>query len=363
MSVVDLDTYRQQVASLAPDKIIGNIIWYSITGVVDRTSGKRQMVPVRIHHDMLTQWFTDLGLDEQFLPPKIKKIDAFRTASSNVKGTSYAISDTQEAEFLVTEIDANPEFVLRHIIREVRDKRLSQSTYAHVATLKFFRGARSSSGKRHMMEHYKTSINHTLVEVGLDGRKTGKTYPLQAVDRVQVELLLTQVNETYTDLAANLHAQAIRAVIRNYLVHLNAIAVKPSGGVYFVHNSRHSTLVNLQTLVRRIGQGSSFHMIPLPDTTDQREMLTEAFEAEVEDDCRLLLAEIAEVNEKSKIRAFKIPAKKYAELSVRYREVQERSEEYTKMLGLAQQRAGAALEMALDSIMDLSGRIDLKAGR
>lgn len=357
MTVTDLDTYRQNVASLAPDRIIGSILWFSISGLVDRSNGTRTMVPVRVQHDVLSAWFAELDLDERFLPPKIKKIDAFRTATSNIKGTKYPLSETQEAEFLVTEIDANPEFVLRHVIREVRDKARSQSTYAHVATLKFFRGARSSAGKRHSMEHYKSTVNHTLIEVGLDGKKTGNTYPLDPVDRAQVESLLLNIETQYTDLAANLHAQAIRAVIRNYLVHLNAIAVKPSGGVYFVHNSRQKTLNNLQELVKRIGQGCSFHQIPLPDTTEQREMLTEAFEAEVEDDCRLLQKEIAEVNDKARSKGNKITAGKYAELSARYADIQQRSEEYTRVLGLAQERAAIALENSLDLVMDLATRI------
>lgn len=362
--MTDLDQYRAQVAALAPDRIIGSILWFSITGTVDRTNGRRAVLPVRVTHDQLAAWFSDLDLDERFLPPRIKKIDAFRTATSSIKGTSYDLAtEGQCAEFMVTEIDANPEFVLRHVIREVRDKRAGQSTYAHIATLKFFRGARSSAGKRHSMEHYKATVNHTLVEVGLDGKKTGKTYPLDAEDKFRVESLIDKINLDYTDLSANLHAQAIRAVIRNYLVHLNAIAVKPSGGVYFVHNSRQKTIDSLQELVKRIGQGCSFHMIPLPDTTEQREMLTEAFEAEVEDDCRLLLAEIAEANDKSKARSNKIPAKKYADLSARYRDVQERSEEYTRVLGLAQERAAAALEIALDSVMDLATRIDTKGGK
>jgi len=361
--VTDLDTYRAQVASLAPDRIIGSILWFSITGTVDRADGRRTMLPVRVQHDVLTQWFTELDLDERFLPPKIKKIDAFRTATSNVKGTRYPLNEYQEAEFLVTEIDANPEYVLRHIIREVRDKNAKHSTYAHVATLKFFRGARTSAGKRHSMEHYKATINHTLVEVGLDGKKTGNTYPLDAVDRMQVENLLANIEVAYTDLAANLHAQAIRAVIRNYLVHLNAIAVKPSGGVYFVHNSRQSTLNNLQELVKRIGQGCSFHQIPLPDTTEQREMLTEAFEAEVEDDCRLLQKEIAEVNDKARTKGGKITAAKYADLSARYADIVQRSEEYTRVLGLAQERAAIALENSLDLVMDLATRIDVKGGK
>ena len=172
--------------------------------------------------------------------------------------------------------------------------------------------------------------------------------------------MLEQIDDRYTDLSANLTEDKIRAVIRNYLTHLNAISVKPSGGLYFVHTSRQPTIDAIEELVSRIGQGCTFDQTPLPDDLKRRKMLTEAFQAEVEDDVRLLLGKVAEVNDKAK--GGKVKPQVYAELNAKYQEVQSRSEEYTRVLGLAMGRAASSLEIALDSVMDLATRIDFKNG-
>src|SRR5664279_5307403 len=98
---------------------------------------------------------------------------------------------------------------------------------------------------------------------------------------------------------------------------------------------------------------------PLVNTHDSRQMLTEAFQSEVENACRELLAEIAALNEKARANGNRINVKKYAEMNGRYQEVLSRSEEYTRVLGLSQGRAGAALELAMDSVMDLATRLDI----
>jgi hypothetical protein len=315
-------------------------------------------VPVRVTRDQLEAWFEELDLDTDFLPPAIKKVDAFRKASSAAEAVYPLAKEGQTAKLRVVEIDYNNEFVLRHILRDVHDKRAATTTTAHVATLKFMRGGRTAKAKRAGGETYKVSINHTLTELGLDQKPTGQTYPLEPSDRFEVEKLIATFDERYTDLAANLHSDAIRALVRVYLSSLNAIGVKPSGGVYFVHTSRQKTVDSLEQLVKRVGQGCTFHQLPLLDTMDQREMLTEAFQTEVQDEVNSLLKQIADVNEKARAKANKVSPGEYSKLMDRYRDIQSRSEEYTRVLGLVQGRAGSALETALDAVMDLSGRLD-----
>ncbi len=342
----ELTSYKDRLAGLPQDDFIGSILWYSIAGSVDRSSGKREQIPVRVTRDQMAAWFGELGLDEKFLPPQILKVDAFRKATSSVE-LEYDLAEDQRAVLYIDEVESNDEYVLRHVMRKVYDPRQQREDDKlrsdFVASLKFFRGGRTSTGKRAAGDHYKSRP-----KPGLTG-----------IDLRQVEDLLEEVDNRYTDLSANLNEDKIRAVIRNYLGHLNAIAVKPQGAVYFVHNTRQDTLDALQALVRRVGQGCSFEQIPLVDTGDQRRMLNEAFQSEVEDDVRLLLGKIAAVNEKAKAGGIK--PQTYAELHQAYQQVVARSEEYTQLLGLSQARAAAALELALDSVMSLARRIDRKA--
>lgn len=342
----ELAQYKDRLGGLPADDFIGSILWYSIAGSVDRSSGKREQIPVRVTRDQMTAWFAELGLDPTFLPPRILKVDAFRKATSAIK-REYALPDERRAVLYVDEVDSNDDFVLRHVMRKVYDPRQQvdddKLVADFVASLKFFRGGRTSMGKRATGDHYKSRP-----KPGLD-----------QVDLLEVEALLEDVDNAYTDLSANLNEDKIRAVIRNYLGHLNAIAVKPQGAVYFVHNTRQDTLDALQVLVRRIGQGCSFEQIPLVDTGEQRTMLNEAFQNEVEDDVRLLLVKIATINEKT--RGGPVKASVYAELSETYKQVAARSEEYAVLLDQAQGRAASALELALTSVMDLARRIDRKA--
>ena len=302
---------------------------------MENENGQRSRVPVRVTMDQLETWFEDLDLNKEYLPPRIKKVDAFRKASSEAKREYPGPERGQTVVLRVVEIDYNPEFVLRHVLRDVHDKRTQTTTSSHVATMKFMRGAKTAAGKKHSSEHYKTTINNNLIELRLDQTPSGKRYPLADTDRAHIEMLLAEFDVRYTDLAANLHADAIRAVIRNYITDLNAIGVKPSGGVYFVHNSRQRTVDALQSLVRRVGQGCTFHQLPLLDTLDQREMLTEAFQTEVQDEVNKLLKEIAAANEKVQAKGNKIPPTVYAAFMDRYQDVVSRSEEYTRVLGLS----------------------------
>lgn len=359
MSVTLLDDYRDRLAKLDPNYFIGSIIFFSISGVMD-VQGKRTTVPVRVTRQQLEAWFLDLDLDLSYLPPMIKKVDAFRKAST-LSSREYDLSEAETVKLTVEEIDYNPEFVLRHVFRTVHNKRTQVSSMAHVATLKFFRGARNAAGLRATAQHYKTTVNKVMVEIGIDGKPTGKKYPLEGAELQHVVDLVADFDQRYDDLAVNLQSDALRAVIRNYLTGLNAIGVKPTGGVYFVHNSRQRTLDALQELVRRIGQGCTFHQIPLLDTLDQREMLTEAFQTEVQDEVNKLLADISSANQAAKAKSRQISPNDYSRFMERYKDVLSRSEEYTRVLGLAQGRAGASLELALDAVSDMAGRLVVKS--
>lgn len=340
--VVDINAYRHRLANLPEERFIGSILWFSITGSVTYANGRRETLPVRVTHDWLERQFEDLDLDKRFLPPKIKAVDAFRKATSEASREYPLAQDGMSALLMVREVDYDTEQVVRHVVKEIKDRRGKKLDYdPQLATLKFMRGGRTHKGKRPGGEAFKWAIMRHV---------TG-------AERKTVEELIAEADARYKDLATNLHADAIRAVIRNYLTDLNAIAVKPSGGLYFVHMSRQKTVDALHELVKRIGQGCTFHQLPLLDTVDQREMLTDAFQTEVEDEVRKLNGDIATLNEKSK--GGKVAVSKYAEVKARYDAVTERSEEYTRVLGLAQGRAGAALELALDAVMDLSGRLDI----
>jgi hypothetical protein len=244
-------------------------------------------------------------------------------------------------------------------MRDVTDHKGQVQVSAHVGTLKFWRGGRVAQGRRTGGESLKTSVLTTITEIGYDGKATGRTWSLVGVDREQVTAFIEEIDRRYTDASANLDSNAIRAVVRNYVTSLNAIPCSASGGLYFVHMTKQKALDALQEFVRRIGQGCQFVQVPLLDTAESRDMLTEAFQSEVEEQCYALLDEIREFNETVKAKGVKVTPRRYASLKARYDEIMSRSMEYTEALGLAQGRSAAALELALDSVVDIAERMEV----
>lgn len=335
-----LKEYRHRLAGLPASKFVGSLLWYSIAGTTERNAdGRRITVPVRVHQDVLEGWFDELGLDKAFLPPKIKLIDAFRAASSQVK-REYIDGDPSEGRYAtlrVEEVKSDAEQVIRHIVKDLRDEKKERLARDHVATLKFIRGGRTAKGKRHSGDHVKYAVLSRV----------------KGEDREQVDAIIDDFNERYEDLSQHLHSHAIRAIVRNILVSLNAVGMKTSGGLYFVHKSRWGAVDALQALVRMIGQGCCLEQFPMVDTSDSRDTITEAFQSEVEDQVRLLLKQIAEAN-----AAKKVSPRRYAELNAAYSEIAGRSAEYSELLGLAQGRAADALEVAMMSVTELATRVD-----
>lgn len=339
MGVSTLERYTDRLAGLEPSAFIGSLLWFSITGLIDRTDGKR-VIPVRVTRDTLAGWFDELGLDPAFLPPPISKSNAFRAATGDMERSYDLLEEGVSANLMIREVLYDEERVIRHITMETRDRRGAKLTYDKVASLTFYRGDKTTRGTAASGEHYKVKI--------VDG--------LSAVHRSEVDKLIVDLEARYNDLSVNLQSQAIRAVIRNYVTHLNAIPVRPSGGLYFIHNTRQAQLDSLQELVRRIGQGSSFSQCPLIDTSEQREMLSSAFEDDVEDEVRLLLTNLAEIQEKAKKKNQKtgyVTPQSYAAAMNSWQRIAERSAEYTEKLGLRQERAAAALDTALQAVVDM----------
>lgn len=361
VAVQDLNDYRRKVAGLDPSHFIGSILWFSIAGAAETAVANntifRQHVPVRVTRDQLALWFEELGLDPKFLPPAGLKVDAFRRASTETE-RSHKLSQDETERLYTKEVDSNPEFVLRHVIREITNSKAKVVYTAQVASLKFLRGARTSAGKRVSAQHYVPAILTTLVEIGIDGKPTGVKAKLQPDERKRVEEFIAAFDTRYHDLYANLTAQALRAVIRNYVTSLNAISMRSSGGVYFVHSSRQETVDALEELVSRFGPGCSLDQMPLVDMPKQRAMLTEAFQDEVENECQSLLKALMEVEENAKAKKSKVKASQYATLKNQFDEVIERSEEYTRVLGLAQGRSAAAIELAMQKLVDLVDNLE-----
>lgn len=329
------DQYKAQLAGLPDDKFIGSVLWFTVNRA-------------RVTLDEMRLWFLELGLDERFLPNPPLAVDAFRNATgeSHVSTIEYALAKGgQTAKLSFEEVKYDAELVERQIVRMVRDRHLGELSHTIVGRGKFYRQSKQSRRKGEAAGH---KVKFTIDWDGLESQ----------AEKEQVDAWVNRVHDEYAMLCQFPTANAIRGTIRQYIQHLNAISVRPSGGVYFVHKSRQATINALVEFAERFKNGSQVHTLPLVDTGEQREMLADSFQAEVTEKCQRLLTDVAKLNEK--YGKGKIPAKDYAAANGAYQDLMERAREYTDILQLGMGEAGTALEAALDSVMDLATRIDHK---
>lgn len=327
--MTSFDAYKEQLAGLPAKKFIGAIVWFTIN-------------EAKITRDEIIKLFVDNGLDERFVPNPIKPVDAFRRATSRAQ-VEYPYGDRQTAELYIDEVDYDEERVVQHIYRKVRDRKTIQLSHTQIGEAIFYRQSRNARRKGAGGESVKFSL------------KRGQ---LSDHEQGIAEQFIKDVHQSYELGKQFITGQALRGMVRNYVVSTNAISVRPSGGVYFVHRSRTDTIDALAKVVSQLGNESVLHILPLIDNNQQRGMLTEAFQDEVVDECEKLLRELAETNEHYSKKGGKIPVKKYATLRQKLDDTMGRADEYTRVLGLSQERSGASIELAMNSLLEMAGRLD-----
>jgi hypothetical protein len=320
------DAYRQQLNGMPTSKFIGAICWFTVN-------------ESNVVRDEVEKLFLDRNLDERFIPNPVKPVDAFRRATSR-HDLTYPVGDRQDATLYFEEVDFDEERVIQHLFRKVRDRQKVELTHSQVGEAIFYRQSRKAK---------RNGVGGESVAFSL------KRSQLNDTEYDQANKLIETVHNSYERNKGYLTSQALRGMVRDYVVSLNAISVRPSGGVYFVHRSRTDTVNLLAEVVTQLGEGSMLHMLPLVDNEQQRGMLTEAFQDEVDDECNRLLKLVGDINDEHKGT---VPARKYAQLRAALDDTMERAEEYTKVLGLAQNRAANSIDMAMTSLLAMASRIE-----
>lgn len=330
------DDYEKRLAGLPEENFIGQVIWYSINGNVSVTD--------------MEQLFLLHNIPAEYLPKPIAPADAFRKATNLQDGYRYDYEapwngDGHTVRILIREVSVENGRIEKHIVREHVNPNGKTLDYDKVGEAVFTRPPRKGRKIVAGGEKVDFSLNQNVLRPEEIPLLTG---------------MVQQVRERYNHFCLYLDGNAVRKVIRDYVTNENAVSVKPSGGVYFVHKERRAAIDRIQRFVLALNNGSTFHTLPLVDTAEQRDMLSDAFQSEVESDVESLLKDIAELNDRYK--AGDVPSAKYSDLFDRYQQVMTRSEEYTRVLGSSQERAATALDMAMTAVWELASRVVPEGG-
>ncbi|MFC0429917.1 DUF6744 family protein [Kutzneria buriramensis] len=295
--------------------------------------------------DKLTQWFRELDLDLRYLPPPLRNIDAFERVTGRKGPTeSYPLDDPTSPEarrrlrkgggaaekvatLLIRPVSRDPDRVVRHLVREVRDERAEQLSYdTHLGYVVFERDTSNAS----------LGDGMGAINVAPDNSVI-KTLP--EAEQTVVRQLLDEVSESYQRLCVFLSADKLRSLLRNYIEDLGALRVRPTGGVYFVHRQHADTLAALRTLVSRFGGRSQLARIPLPDQDEMRELIIASFTSKATDELQKLAMDIAEAR-----GANATDAEKQA-LYRRFTALKDETAEHSELLSTSLDDAESALQL------------------
>lgn len=315
----DFRRYMDQTQALPADVVLGWIVIYQIRDAnYDRS--------------VLEQTFDMLGMNPDLIPAPNNPLHAYMKATSAVNDTDYRLPHNEIAHVLVRDQMEDKEQVVRQLTREIRDPRRGKLGYAKIGECAFYR-PKSQGGK---------------VQYGSERiRLTVDNAALTPDERPVLQSVLDKIASEYDRHVNFMDAMKYRAVVRDYLLHLNALKIKD--GFYFVHSNRGDELDKLRTLVDRLGGGSILFMLPLVDLDSQRDMVVQAYQQEAEEALADIVKAVAHVRGTRK----SVTPTAYAKIKGDYEQAINRSKEYGRTLKVSAVTTAAAEELALEALAAL----------
>jgi hypothetical protein len=208
-------------------------------------------------------------LNDGPLRKKLRPVDAFKRACNDV-AIKYPNTKTEQRSFLVRQAGHDRHELHRHIIHERIVHRTGQTRRVEhhtITKLIYDRGFSDRGGTITAGTIYAEPVINTRLHL------TGEEEMWLST---MVGDYAARLKQRYGHYSLHLDSHGFRTFVRDYLHHLDAVGLKgESGGFYFVRNEHAGELRRLAEVVR--SAGSRFWMVPLVDTADQMEMLTEAF--------------------------------------------------------------------------------------
>ncbi|CVK18412.1 DUF6744 family protein [Sporomusa sphaeroides] len=217
------------------DTILGNLVWFSVSDM-------------EILRDDLVNLAANVGLPEKYVPAPIRPSDAFRRATSEVGGVLRAGEEITEV-LMVREVLSSEERVVRHMIKEVRDKKNVRLNYEQIGEIEF--------------ERQWGSIKTTALS----------DEAMPALRKAEM-----QYNK-YRDYFVGDH---LRKMIKTVLGECQAIGVRPAGAVYFTPAVHAGTVKAMNSLVKLLpGNNAEMHCLPVINAIEQKQMLEEKLRGHV----------------------------------------------------------------------------------
>ena len=208
---------------------LGRLCWYTIP---DNVAPSRAEVE---------DAFDELGLPKEWLPLPIKGPDAFRRASAQLERKNIELDENTHANLLVREVVCDKRGIERHLIWEVRDAQERRLSYQKVAAVRYDRDYESATAEAEIW---------------------APAVAQEACDAF---------GGLYSFCQEHYDGGAVRKTVARMVYNLMAVAVRPSGAVYFVPEKRASELAKVGGFVKALG--AEYFEVPVMDAADTKDMV------------------------------------------------------------------------------------------
>lgn len=291
--------------------VLGNILWYSVEDVT------------RISHEAMAKRLEDAGLGD-FIPGKPRDDDAFLRVTSKIARKREPIPGTDQFEnILVRKVSHSKGAIEKQIVVETVDAENHQLSY----------------GAKVQLQYLPMGGEFTVRPMGWD-------------EHGRAMALAREAQANFQFWKGHLHSDSLRSIVSSVIHSTNALAIRKTGGVFFVLDSHTDRIEALLRAVDGIA-GVTVDPVPLIDSSNQREMLKRAFESETVGEMTKITSEIKALTTDP---TAKIPKAEADRITSRIAVVKAKAAEYEELLGNALGAAGLHEESLKRALMQMQWR-------
>jgi hypothetical protein len=244
------------------------------------------------------------------------------------------LGDGRFLNLLVRDVAQDKEKIVRHVVREIRDKQNVRLEFLPVTDLRL---TESDAGSNLMIMPLTSLQSDEMV----------------VIERFRKDFEVER--ESY-------NGSAVRAIIMNVLKDCDLVNVRPSGGVYFTPDEHKAKIESLKLLVSEMqkyninGHKSTLWDIPVINAEEQKEMLQESLEDQVQTDSQALIKDMVDLIDGGKRTITKALAQQYIE---RVQYLGNLVSKYEDMLHVQTVSAKANYELAMQQAVALLSKIEV----
>lgn len=317
--------------------LLGHLVWFSVS-------------EMEVKRDDLLGAIEDSGLGERFAPGEISPRDAFRRATSSLGRSRVPVTasattrlfgdEKRHANLLVRDVRTNGETLIRQLVREVVDS--EGATLAHEAVVQF-----DLSPSEEM-------------------RTFARLRPLLTAE----EEIVAEAAEAFEKAKEHYDSGAVRRTVGRALSECSPVALRASGGVYFIPRSHEPEVRAVERFIGELKDrvqggddgapngttGTLFMAVELADREDYRDVIAASLEEQVGREANALVREMADILKRQR----SITKRRQEDLFERVRRLGGAVREYEGLLEREISDARANLELAKSEAVSLLSKVEVK---